>query len=126
MTVRRCLNPSDLVNRQQDPSQQAMMGQMQSGVYYGTGTGYGGGMTTQNTGSAGMSHMNQASAGYPSSPGHSVGYGMQSGQQVHSATTCPIICNGSGVHRHYQMIRSFAFSATLRLFPRIDMSGNGN
>lgn len=71
----------------QDPSQQALMGQMPSGVYYGTSTGYGGGMTTQNTASAGMSHMNQASGGYPSSPGHSVGYGMQSGQQVHAATT---------------------------------------
>lgn len=67
----------------QDPSQQALMGQMPSGMYYGAN--YGGSMAAPPpaaTGSPGMSHMGQASSAYPSSPGPGVSYGMQSGQQV--------------------------------------------
>ncbi|CAM9286397.1 unnamed protein product, partial [Ectocarpus sp. 12 AP-2014] len=68
-----------------DPSQQAaMMGQIQTGMYYGTAAGYG----AQAPGTPVLAHMNHpqnvaaAGGGYPSSPGHSASYGMQPSQQM--------------------------------------------
>lgn len=60
-----------------------MMGQMQSGMYYGAATAYAGQAPATPT----LSHMTPqaaATGGYPSSPGHSNGYGMQPAQQVHT------------------------------------------
>lgn len=61
-----------------------MIGQMQTGMYYGTPAGYG---SQTAPGTPGMSHMSMspqgsAASAYPSSPGHSASYGMQTNQQV--------------------------------------------